>query len=64
MKPNHLVTFVYSIIRQLYCCDITYISTVPPERAAYKKINHNFEKSQLLIELSKFAQTFAVTFLK
>ena len=37
--------FVYSSIRQL-CCDITDIITVPPERAAYKKLtrtmkNHN-----------------------
>ena len=36
---------------------------VPPERATYHEINETFEKSYLLIGLSKFAQTFAVTFL-
>ena len=30
--------FVYSFIRQLYCCDITDIKRVPPERATYTKI--------------------------
>ena len=30
--------FVYSSIRQLYCCDITDIRRVPPERAAYTKL--------------------------
>ena len=46
MKSENFVQFVYSSIRQLYCCDITDISTVPPERAAYKKFYQNrFEKS-------------------
>ena len=34
---------LYSSIRQLYCCDITYISTVPPERAAYKKLTQTLK---------------------
>ena len=38
-KVKNLVKFVYSSIRQLYCCDITDISTVAPERAAYKKLS-------------------------
>ena len=29
---------VYSSIRQLYCCDITDIRRVPPERATYTKV--------------------------
>ena len=29
---------MYSSIRQLYCCDITDCSRMPPERAAYKKL--------------------------
>ena len=51
---------MYSSIRQLYCCDITYIRRVPPERATYTKLM----KSYLLIGLTKFAQTFAVRFQK
>ena len=38
MNSKSFVKFVYSSIRQLYCCDITDISTVPPERAAHKKL--------------------------
>ena len=53
------------LIRQLYCCDIIDIRRVPPERATcIHKINETFEKSDLLIGLFKFAQTFAVRFLK
>ena len=37
MKSENFMKFLYSSIRKLYCCDITVISTVPPERAAYKK---------------------------
>ena len=55
---------VYSSNRQLYCCDITYIGRVPSERATCKKNYETFEKSYLLTGLSKFAQTFAVRFLK
>ena len=40
MKSTNFVKFVYSSIRQLYCCDITYISTMPPERAAYNKLTN------------------------
>ena len=29
---------MYSSIRQLQCCDITYCSTVLPERVEYKKL--------------------------
>ena len=54
---------MYSSIRQLYCCDITDIRRVPPEKATYTKLMKLFEKS-VLIGLSKFAQTFAVRFLK
>ena len=36
---------VYSSIRHLYCCDITEISTVPPERPAYKKLFQTLKKS-------------------
>ena len=43
MKSENFVKFVYSSIRQLYCCDITDISTVPPERAAYKKLTRNLK---------------------
>ena len=39
----HFVKFVYSSIRQLYCCDITDISKVQPERAAYKKLTKTLE---------------------
>ena len=34
---------LYSSIRQLYCCDITDISTVPSERAAYKKLTRTLK---------------------
>ena len=37
------VKCVYSSIGQLYCCDITYISTVQPERAAYKKLTRTLK---------------------
>ena len=53
----------YSSIRQLYCCDITDIRRVPPERATYTKLMKPL-KNHLLIGLSKFARTFAVRFLK
>ena len=43
MKSEHFVKFVYISIRQLYCCDITDISTVPPERVAYKKLTRNLK---------------------
>ena len=43
MKSKHVVKFVYSSIRQLYCCDFTNISTVPPERAAYKKLTRTLK---------------------
>ena len=43
MKSENFVKFVYSSIRQLYCCDITDISTVPPE-GGIQEINQNFEK--------------------
>ena len=55
---------MYSSIRQLYCCDITDIRRVPPEWATYTKIMNPLKNSYLLIGLSKFAQTFAVRFLK
>ena len=45
MKSENFMKFVYSSIRQLYYCDLIDITTVPPERAAYKKFNQNFEKS-------------------
>ena len=38
MKSEILQQFVYSSIRQLYCCDITDIRRVPPERATYTKL--------------------------
>ena len=38
MKSEILYKFVYSSIRQLYCCDITGNIRVPPERATYTKI--------------------------
>ena len=38
MKSKILYTFVYSSIRQLYCCDITDIRRVPPKRATYTKL--------------------------
>ena len=41
MKSENFVKFVYSSV---YCCDITYISTVPPDWAA-QEINQNYEKS-------------------
>ena len=37
LKSKILYKFVYSSIRQLYCCDITDIKRVPPERATYTK---------------------------
>ena len=37
MKSKNFVKFVYSSIRQFYCCDITDISTVPPEKKSYEK---------------------------
>ena len=39
----NFVKFVYSSIRQLYCCDITDIIPVPPERAAYKKLTRTLK---------------------
>ena len=38
MKSEILLKIVYSSIRQLYCCDITVIRRVPPERATYTKL--------------------------
>ena len=38
MKSKKKFKFVYSSIRQLYCCDITDIRRVPPERATYTKL--------------------------
>ena len=38
MKSKILYNFVYNSIRQLYCCDITDIRRVPPERATYTKL--------------------------
>ena len=43
MKSENFVKYVYSSIRQLYCCDITDISTVPPERAAYNKLTRTLK---------------------
>ena len=40
---KYFFLFVYSSIRQLYCCDITDISTVPPERAAYKNLTRTLK---------------------
>ena len=51
---------MYSSIRQLYCCDITYIRRVPPESVELHKINETFEKPYLLIDVYKFAQTFVL----
>ena len=34
----HETKIVYSSIRQLYCCDITYIRRVPPKRATYTNL--------------------------
>ena len=61
MKRENFVKFVYSSIRQLYYCDITDISTVPPERAAYKKSTRTLKKKK---NLDWIAQTFAFRFLK
>ena len=55
---------MYSSIRQLYCCDITDIRWVPHDEGDIHEIYETFEKSYLLIGLSKFAQTFVVRFLK
>ena len=51
MKSKILYKFVYSSIRQLYCCDITDIRRLPPEtwEGDIHKINETFEKSYLLI---------------
>ena len=38
MKSKFKKKFVYSSIRQLYCCDITDIKRVPPETATYTKL--------------------------
>ena len=43
MKRKKIVKFVYISIRQLYCCDITDISTVPPGRAAYKNLTRTLK---------------------
>ena len=45
-------------------CDITDIRRVPPESSTYTTLMKPLKKSYLLIGLSKFAQTFAVRFLK
>ena len=42
-ENEHLMKVVYSSVRQLYICDITDISTVPPERAACKKLTRTLE---------------------
>ena len=64
MKSTIFKKFVYSSNRQLYCYDITDIKRVPPERATYTKLIEPLKNHDLLIGLSKFAQTFAVRFLK
>ena len=64
IKSKILSKYVYSSIRQLYCCDITDIRRVPPERATYRKLMKPLKNPiYLLIGLSKFAHTFAVRFL-
>ena len=52
----------YNSSRQLFCCDITDWSKVPPAMASYKKLN--FKKCKLLIVLSKFTNFFTLRFLK
>ena len=43
MKSKILWKIVYSSIRQLYCCDITDIRRVPPEKATYTKLIKNLK---------------------
>ena len=47
MKSENFLKFVYSSIRQLYCCDITDLSTVSPERAACKKLTRTLKYHRL-----------------
>ena len=54
---SNFAKFVYSLIKELYYCDITDFSRMPPEREAYKM---NKNKSELFTVLFKFAQTFLV----
>ena len=42
-ESENFVKFMYSSIRQLYCCDITDTSTVPPERAAYNELTRTLK---------------------
>ena len=60
-----MVTFVYNSIRQLQVLlwHRRYLKSATWEGDIHK-INETFEKLYLLIGLSKFAQTFAVRFLK
>ena len=44
MKSENLLKFVYSSIKQFYCCDITDISSATWE-GSIQEINQNFEKS-------------------
>ena len=46
MKNINFIKFVYNSIRQLYCCDITDISTVPPEFHKILKHRDSFGKEK------------------
>ena len=60
MKIKIFDKFVYSSIRQLYCCDITDCSRVPPETATYKNLIKTLKKIKSWLKLLyKFAPTFA-----
>ena len=55
---------VYSSIRQLYCCDITDIRRVPPERATYTKLMKPLKNHISWLDYPNLPKLFAVRFLK
>ena len=62
MKSTNFVNFVYSSNWQLYCCDITDISTVPPERAAYKKLTKTLKTHSSWLDYPNLPKLFLLDF--
>ena len=61
-----LFCFLYSSIRQLYCCDITdtCIRRVSPERSTYTKLMKRLKNQISWLDYPNLAKLFTVSFLK
>ena len=62
MKNENFVKCVYRFIRELYCCDITDISTVPLARAAYKKLNRTLKNHSSSLDYPNFPKLLLLDF--